>query len=122
MNIMRHLILVLISLCFLSFSAMAQDYKIVTTIESVVPGGLGRSKMLITDARGTKQFDNLKNFFSLTGIKFENIENNDQEILKALADLEAEGYRFLSVNSGVYSSEGSTGLFVTRFIYRKESN
>lgn len=122
MNTMRHLIFVLISSCFLSFSAMAQDYKIVTTIESVVPGGLGRSKMLITDATGTKQFDNLKNFFSLTGIKFDNIESNDQEILKVLADLEADGYRFLSVNSGVYASEGSTGLFVTRFIYRKESN
>lgn len=104
---------------FCSTTFFAQEYKIVTIVESVVPGGLGRSKILITDANGSKAENGLKNFFSLAGINFDNIQNNDQEIHKVLTGLEADGYQFLSVNSGVYSANESSGIFVTRFIYRK---
>lgn len=106
---------------FLSTAVFAQEYKIVTVVESVVPGGLGSSKILVTGADGTTSMNGLKNFFSMAGINFDNIENNDQQIHKVLTDLESQGYQFLSVNSGVYSANESSGIFVTRFIYRKSA-
>ena len=53
------------------------EYSQVTTIESVVPGGAGRSRMLINEKGGTKDEIDMKNFFSLAGINFQNINNNE---------------------------------------------
>ena len=53
------------------------DWKQVTVIESVVAAGLGRSRMISTDANGKMDEVKMKNFFSATGINFGNVKEND---------------------------------------------
>jgi hypothetical protein len=62
----------------------------------------------------------LKNFFSATGINFGNIQNNDRVIAERINELEKEGWSLYLINSGVYAADKSTGLFITRYIFRKE--
>ena len=56
------------------------EYKQFSTIESVVPGGLSRSRILTTDDDGQYLEKDLKNFYSMTGINFGNIANNDCQL------------------------------------------
>ena len=44
------------------------EYMQVTSIESLVPGGGGRSRMLVTDPNGNAQESQMSNLFSLGGI------------------------------------------------------
>ena len=98
-------------------------YKQITTIESVVPGGLGRSRILSTDDKGQMMEKELKNFYSMVGINFENIANNDQVIVDRLNEYSAQGWELVQVTSGSnqQSSNGNSsgGLFITRYIFRK---
>ena len=43
----------------------------ITAVESVVPGGLGRSRMISIDDQGKMEETKMKNFFSMAGINFE---------------------------------------------------
>ena len=99
--------------------AHAQTYKFVTTIESVVPGGLGRSRMLVSEESGTAAEIELKNFFSMVGIQFGNIKQNEATILSKLTEMEKNGYKLINVSTGVYSGENQ-GIFITRYLYRKD--
>ncbi|HLF47711.1 MAG TPA: hypothetical protein VI548_14880 [Chitinophagaceae bacterium] len=56
----------------------------ITTIESVVGGGIGRSKMIITKEDGSQEERDMENLFSLTGMNLKNIKSNESDILKAL--------------------------------------
>ena len=98
-------------------------YKQITTVESVVPGGLGRSRLLSTDDRGQMMEKELKNFYSMVGINFENIANNDQVIVDRLNEYANQGWELVQVTSGSnqQSSNGTSsgGLFITRYVFRK---
>ncbi|QZE13135.1 hypothetical protein K4L44_11095 [Halosquirtibacter laminarini] len=125
--------------------------KIVTTVESIVPMGIGRSRIieekseissknLTTDRKDgkkssqkdvsrkaikVKKFDETKllNFYSMTGINFQNIASNDAVISDKLTNLLAEGWELLHVTSAVESDSGDgdhKGIFVTRFILVKD--
>lgn len=116
---MKH---ILTSLFFLFTLALtAQEYKVITTIESVVPGGLGRSRMIQSDSKGNLDEVKMKNFFSLAGINFGNIIENDQAIASMLTNLAAEGWKLESIIPGVYSADKSTGIFITRYLFSKIS-
>ncbi len=69
--------------------AQKQETKFmqITTIESVVGGGLGRSKMIITKEDGSQEERDMNNLFSITSINFKNIKENESSIL-----LYAENY------------------------------
>lgn len=109
----------------------AYDYKQVTVIESVVPGGLGRSRMLDNDPKGNLEEIKLKNFFSLVGINFGNIKKNDEKITTKVSELTEEGWELQDVTSGVYASTSvsggddlslsanATGIFITRYLLRR---
>ena len=136
----------------LSSHAMAQDYRVITTVESIVPAGLGRSRMLdhqqpedyrpLTTARtdGKKsdmgdikredvrieKFEETKllNFYSLTGINFQNIASNDAVVSSKLSDMSKEGWELVFVTSGVESDGGekdSNGIFITRYIFKRDA-
>jgi hypothetical protein len=98
-------------------------YKQITAVESVVPGGLGRSRILTTDDNGQLMEKELRNFYSMVGINFENIANNDRVIVDKLNDLSAQGWELFQVVTGSnqQSSNGSSsgGLFISRYIFRK---
>jgi hypothetical protein len=99
------------------------EYKQISTIESVVPGGLGRSRMLTTDDNGQNLEKELKNFYSMVGINFENISNNDRVIVGRINELAQDGWELFQVTSGsnMQMSQGSSsgGLFITRYIFRR---
>lgn len=95
------------------------EYKMFTTVESVVPAGLGRSRMISTDKSSQVQEKDLENFFSLVGINFKNIQNNDVVITSKINEYAKEGYELYQTVPGVYSADKSTGIFITRYIFRK---
>lgn len=99
------------------------EYKQISTIESVVPGGLGRSRIVSTEANGQVLEKELKNFYSLVGINFGNISNNDEVIVDKLNQMSADGWDLHTVTTGSnqQSSGGSSsgGLFITRYLFRR---
>ena len=102
-------------------SAQRKIYKIITTIESVVPGGLGRSRMVSVDSTGKFEEKGLNNFFSLVGINFGNVKENDVNIQDKLNEISRQGWDLHDVTSGVYSAETSTGIFITRYIFSRNA-
>lgn len=142
----------IILLGFLIFAIGAQSqtfkYKIVTSIESIVPGGIGRSRIIengtevdytqFTTVRSKEgkektdkdrsdvKIDNLKestlvNFYSFVGINFQNIASNDAMITSMLNKYSSEGWDLFSIVSGVESDAGKgdgDGIFITRFYFR----
>ena len=146
---MKNLTLILL-LIVSSFSFSQQyEYKIISVIESVVPNGLGRSRMLsetqpvdyksATTRRTeegkeksdksrseirTKVFEETKllNFYNIGGIRFNNIATNDALITAKLNDEAAKGWVLSFVTSGVESSgdKDKIGIYATRFILRRE--
>ena len=138
----------------LSISAAAQKYefRIITTVESIVPNGLGRSRMVssndVRDYRDyttsrseednsrnssdrseirVKGFDETKllNFYNLGGIRFQNIAANDALAASKLSAMAEEGWELAFVNSAVESDAGKddgNGIFITRYIFRKVKN
>jgi hypothetical protein len=115
---------------------VAQEYRVVTTVESIVAGGLGRSRIIEakqqedykplttsrTDGKKSDQgdikrsdvkienFDETKllNFYSVAGINFQNIASNDAVITSKLNDMAKEGWQLIFVTSGVESDGGET--------------
>lgn len=114
--------------------AQEQTYRIVTTVESIVPMGMGRSRLVVanenidSDAfttgretgkdsksgkvkRGDAKINNfdetkLLNFYSGVGINFQNIASNDALVADKLNKLFAEGWEIAFVISGVESDAG----------------
>ena len=122
-------------LAFTAFtSAVAQEYKIITTVESIVPMGVGRSRMIDpqttadyksltterTDGKKSSQSEvkredikienfeetKLLNFYSAVGINFQNITSNDAVISSKLTQLGEEGWSLVFVTGGVESDAG----------------
>ncbi len=142
-------IIALILFGSIEINAQSYEYKIVTSIESVVPMGVGRSRIIsaqeekdytaYTSSRtdeNTKQnkskrseakvddFDETKilNFYSATGINFQNVASNDALISSKINKMVEEGWELSFVTSGVESDAGKgdgTGIFITRFIFRR---
>ena len=108
-------------LILLSFEINAQQYevKVITSVESIVPSGLGRSRIISANEerdyreftstqteddnsrnksdRGdirVKDFDETKllNFYNIAGIRFQNIAANDAVITSKLNAMLAEGW------------------------------
>ena len=97
-------------------------YRQFTTIESVVPGGLGRSRVIISDQGDQEVGRDLLNFYSMVGINFKNIASNDRMIVDQINTFTAEGWELHTVTTGVNSSSngsGGAGIFITRYLFRK---
>ena len=94
----------------------------VTVIESVVPGGMGRSRMISQDENGQMEETKLQNFFSMAGINFGNVRENDQQITNKITELSNQGWTLYDVTSGVYAGNGnnSQGIFITRYLFNKK--
>lgn len=118
------------------FESQAQTvhYKVITSVESIVPMGIGRSRIIEekagidaeaftterTDGKKSKQKDvkrsdakvdkfaetKLLNFYSIAGINFQNIASNDALTSSKINTLSAEGWELAFVTSGVESDSG----------------
>jgi hypothetical protein len=86
-----------------------------------VPGGIGRSRMISIDDKGMMEETKMKNFFSMAGINFGNIRENDLSITTKIQELSSEGWELYDVTSGVFSGNenNSTGIFITRYLFKK---
>ena len=116
-----------------NFSLQAQEYKVITSVESIVSSGLGRSRIINAledkDYRDytsvqtkddntrnksnrskirVKNFEETKllNFFNLGGIRFQNIAANDAVTTSMINDMIAKGWELAFVNSAVDSDGG----------------
>ena len=148
---MNKLLTTLILILFFTGSeVIAQvEYKIVTTVESIVPLGAGRSRMISSDdprdfseftsertednkkrnksKRGDIRVENfnetkLLNFFNIAGIRFENIAANDALISSKINSMVEQGWELAFVVSATESDAGKDdgkGIFVTRFIFKR---
>tara|TARA_B100000780_G_scaffold276980_1_gene246696 strand:- start:2148 stop:2528 length:381 start_codon:yes stop_codon:yes gene_type:complete len=96
------------------------EYMAFTTVESIVPGGAGRSRMLIDAGDGNLDEQKIKNLYSVVGIKMENIFENDQNVVSTLNELSNEGWELAFTNTGVQSPDkGGNGIYCTRYILRR---
>lgn len=112
----------------------APEYKVITVIESIVPMGIGRSRMVEnktevntadatterTDGKKSDQgkvrrkdlkvdeFSETKmlNFYSGVGINFQNIASNDAIITARINELSVDGWDLYQIASGVESDAG----------------
>jgi hypothetical protein len=119
---------ILLSLSFLPalfIESKAQDVKVeeskefmqITTVESVISAGFGRSKMLITNPDGSQKEYEMNNLFSLTGIHFKNIKENEDQIIKTLKSYTDEGWKLEQVMPLTLSPTGNgPGIFMTRYL------
>ncbi len=97
----------------------ANEWRVVTVVESVVPGKLGRSKVLTMDSNGATSEVEIQNIFSLTGINFANLQTNNRSVTDLLAKNSADGYELVEVVPGNFGDNNSQGIFMTRFIFKK---
>jgi hypothetical protein len=108
------------------FTSWAQSKLMqITTIESTVSGGSGRSRIIITDENGKQSEENLINLFSMVGLNFKNIKDNEETIVSKLQNYTDKGWKIISVTPLTISPAqggGNVGLFMTRYLLSKESN
>jgi hypothetical protein len=125
---MKKFIALLIIVSAITIDLSAQDVKLeakqfmqINTVESVVSGGFGRSKMIITNPDGTQKEADLENLFSLTGINFKNIKENEDKIVKTLKSYTDDGWKLDHVTSLTLSQNdnGAGGIFMTRYLLSK---
>ena len=114
-------LLMMASIFAFSAPAPSYEYQTFTTIESIVPGGMGRSRMLMDNGSGSLDEQKIKNLYSVVGIKMENIFNNDLSVTEQLNDLSEDGWELAFTNTGVQSPTdgGSNGIYCTRYILRR---
>lgn len=146
---MKKSILIFLLVFCSALSLSAQEYKVITSVESIVSSGLGRSRIIdgneekdFTEFTSTqteddnsrnkskrneirvKDFDETKllNFFNIAGIRFQNIAANDAIITSKINALVAEGWELAFVTSAVESDSGKgdgSGIFITRYIFKR---
>jgi len=144
-------LLIVVAVCLFTFleSNAQVEFKVVTSVESIVPSGLGRSRIISANdtkdykeytttqteedntrnksKRGdirVKGFDETKllNFYNIAGIRFQNIAANDAIIESKINAMIAEGWELAFVTSGVESEGGKgdgQGIFITRYLFKR---
>ena len=147
---MKKLLFIIGLFALTSLEVNAQQFKVITSVESIVSSGLGRSRLISANEdkdykeytstqteddnsrnksdRGdirVKDFDETKllNFYNIGGIRFQNIAANDALITSKLNTMAAEGWELAFVTSAVESDSGTgdgQGIFITRYIFKKK--
>ncbi len=133
---MKKILFTLLSIFAFSAISIAQEFKVITIIESIVPAGLGRSRII--ESKGSidissistdreegkskqgdvkrsdlkKEGEDLKetkllNFYSLGGINFGNIASNDAIIEAKMMEVTKAGWKIQYITSAVESDGGS---------------
>ena len=126
-----------------------QEFTSFTVVESIVPNGLGRSRLInALEQRDYKEFTSVRseednernksdrdeirvknfeetkllNFFNIGGIRFQNIAANDAIINNKVTTMLNEGWTLVNIVAGVESvgsKDDSDGIYITRFYFTK---
>ncbi|MGN6420770.1 MAG: hypothetical protein ACTHMC_24880 [Pseudobacter sp.] len=92
----------------------------VTTVESVISGGVGRSKIIITNPDASQEEADLENLFSMVGINFKNIKSNELKITQTLKKYTDKGWKLEQVTPlSLSPGQSSSGIFMTRYLLSK---
>ncbi len=145
---MKKIVLTAIVVLIACLDLQAQQFRVVTSVESIVPNGLGRSRIINTlDEKDYREFTSVQsaesgdrnksdrgeirvkdyeetkllNFFNIGGIRFQNIAANDTMITSMINTMISEGWELAFVTSAVESSGkgDNQGIFITRYIFKK---
>jgi hypothetical protein len=146
---MKNIFLFIVIACTAMLDTQAQQFKVITSVESIVPNGVGRSRIINAmedkdyrdytsvqteednsrnkSDRGeirVKNFEETKllNFYNLGGIRFQNIAANDAIITSMINTMITNGWELAFVTSAVESEGGKgdgKGIFITRYIFKK---
>ncbi|MDU8885778.1 hypothetical protein RXV94_06370 [Yeosuana sp. MJ-SS3] len=147
---MRKILLLIVFLFISIVEVYAQvEYKVITSVESIVSSGLGRSRIISAEAERdytefaseqteedntrnkskrsdirVKDFEETKllNFFNIGGIRFQNIASNDAVISSKINSMIEEGWELAFITSAVESDAGKddgSGIFITRYIFKR---
>ncbi|MFY0630492.1 MAG: hypothetical protein JXR05_08930 [Flavobacteriaceae bacterium] len=130
-----YLVIAILS-CVYTADAQKNEYKVITSVESIVGSGLGRSRIVSSnDERNYRDFTSsrtdgktekdkrnkssrsdirvknfeetkLLNFFNIAGIRFQNIAANDAVITSKINTMVEEGWDLAFVTSAVESDAG----------------
>lgn len=146
---MKKIVLIVSLVIVAAIEGNAQQIKVITSVESIVPGGIGRSRII--DAKEDKNFEEftseqteedntrnkskrgnirvknfeetkLLNFYNIAGIRFQNIAANDAVIASKLTAMISDGWELIFVTSAVEADAGGDdgqGIFITRYIFKK---
>ena len=129
-------VLVAVLCCIYTSVAQSYEYQVITSVESIIPSGTGRSRLVSTNEnrnykdftsvrtdgktvkdkrnksdRGdirVKNFEETKllNFYNIAGIRFQNIAANDAVIASKINTMTEEGWELAFVTSAVESDAG----------------
>ena len=145
---MKKIILTLMVMGLVLTDLQAQEFKVITSVESIVPNGIGRSRIINTlDEKDYRDFTSVQseesgdrnrsdrgeirvkdyeetkllNFYNIGGIRFQNIAANDTMITSMINTMISEGWELVFVTSGVESSgkADNNGIFITRYIFKR---
>lgn len=127
----------------------AYEFTGFTVVESIVPNGMGRSRMIYAlESRDYKEFTTVRteeenernksdreeirvknfeetkllNFFNIGGIRFQNIAANDAIVINKVNTMLAEGWEIVNIVAGVESvgsKDDDNGIYVTRFYFKR---
>ena len=130
-----YLFIAMLSFVFVS-EAQSYEYQVITSVESIIPSGTGRSRLISTneernyqdftsqrtDGKNVKDKRNksdrsdiriknfeetkLLNFFNIAGIRFQNIAANDAIITSKINTMSSSGWELAFVSSAVESDAG----------------
>lgn len=145
---MKNIVFTLFLAIMACLEIQAQQFKVITSVESIVSSGVGRSRIINTleekdyrdytsvqsaesgdrnkSDRGSIRVKNyeetkLLNFYNIGGIRFQNIAANDTMISSMINTMVSEGWELAFVTSAVESSgdDDNQGIFITRYIFKK---
>lgn len=90
----------------------------------MLAGGLGRSKMNITNPDGSQKEFDMENLFSMVGINFKNIKQNEDKVVRTIKYYTDYGWKIEHVNTLTLSQteSGNGGIFMTRYLLSKQDN
>ncbi|MCK5814578.1 MAG: hypothetical protein KAH07_01405 [Flavobacteriaceae bacterium] len=133
---MKKVIFIALFMIFATIETNAQiEYKVITSVESLVTSGMGRSRIIdATDSKNYEDFTSVRtddkktdkrnksdreairirnfeetkllNFYNVAGIRFQNIAANDAVITSKINKLTEEGWELAFINTGVESDAG----------------
>jgi hypothetical protein len=145
----KHLLILMIMALSIVDTIAQVEFKVITSVESIVPSGLGRSRLISSVAERNyedftseqteednsrnksdrkdlrvKDFEETKllNFYNIGGIRFQNIAANDAVVSSKLTSMMEEGWELAFVTSAVESDSGKDdgqGIFITRYIFKR---
>jgi hypothetical protein len=78
-----------------------------------------KTLMITTDSQGKESEVALSNFYGFAGINFEGVRQKKRIITDKVNDLARKGWELWQDTSAAESSDKSTRIFITRYLFKR---